>query len=1229
MHYHELVFSAEASMVLKKAYGKFMHKLNLGKAIQPSYLAALTLVMQEQLYAQEALTAFWQKIEVAPESTYHLHLIHRDKELLNLPWQMAIDEEKHPSVYISKGFITEKLSVDYIPQAGPLKILIMISSPEDEHVDKRLSYEEEEEALLGALRPLYEKNQVQISFTNTGSLESLEAMLAKEYFHLLYFSGHGTYKHNTGYLLLEDEKTMEGIEVTADIFATTVCKYQPHIPALVILASCQSAEGDVEEGFPGVADELMAAGVPAVIAMAFSIPDRYVTVFASHLFEALGRQEALLTAYIQALHGLETAEVTYAIEEDYDMVPTQWLVPQLYYSKPVEHIVQWAGMNTIAQKKHIPATVGSIEEYRFIGRRHELSRLLPLLHTGKPVLLLGQAGVGKTALAEKAVQRLLAADSRQVQFHFKLGKVSMEAIQSQLEDFLFTHGIAHTSGLEYLLEAVRREFRPLWVIDDMHTMQSYAGGPIRDEHKIWLNWLQQQVIPYDQVLFISRYIVPDLADVQALAINEASSADVFAHLQQLRAGVILITQPDADPLQITEIVCHALGGHYRAWACFDRLYSKKAITLWKIIEKIWRAKDPSNTMPLYNKITEIVQKEMEKENWSANLNQLDSALENDDWQALQLLTHFRTPVSVRALEMQQAAINWHSVLTKLHGLALVEKHTPGEDSLYCITRLVKVWLQQQKSLKSSFSAKQAGDYYYVNGKEIYNLSDFIEAFWHYLPEKHIEQINKTGQELAQAYYYNGMYDEAMNYALHTLTVCGEVTYPEVVNIMGAVYKQLGDVEKAAESWTIFHEAAIHNENRIQEGLALNNLAALLHELGDSEGAITMMETSLTIARETDDQEEVASRLNSLGRIVEGKQDHIRARALYEESLQMRKEMDNRAGEAQTLLNLAGSYAHLGEVEKAQQSLRFCITVFREEGEIDLEAIAWEKLGTLYDDNGLYEQALDFLNKSLQLYQLLHNLSGQSNVLDLIGQLYTTTGYYDGALAYLTKSLALTQQMHLRHEEACILLHLSNLYWTKREPEKGVPYAKKAMMIFREEEDKPGEASSLYLLGRLYSEKGDAKMCARYFKQSKKLLKALGPAARQDQLDFMEYHLLPPENTATRLSILEKQLMECRQKGNKLLEAEVLYQMAEIARDVEKWEDFFEWGYEAYDIYMELEYLIGIYRAGGILGQMLYLSPDAEERAEGLALLQQCFQIAQKEEYPDMHEVAALIRGEVL
>ncbi|SIO46044.1 tetratricopeptide repeat protein [Chitinophaga niabensis] len=1217
MQYHELVFSAAAATRLKKGYGKLLHKLNLGKTLDAAYLAALTLAMREQLYAQKKLTAFWQKAAAAPESTHHLHLVHRDKELLNLPWQMAIDGDKHPSVYISKGFIAEQPSAVYTPQAGPLKILIMISSPEDEQAYKRLSFEKEEEVLLEALRPMYESDQVEVSFTITGSLESLEASLAKEHFHLLYFSGHGGYKHKKGYLLLEEEKTMKGIEVSADLFAAAVCKYPSHIPALVILASCQSAEGDVEEGFPGIADELMAAGVPAVIAMAFSIPDEYVTIFATHLFEAFGQRETLLTAYVKALHGLENAEATYAMEEDYNLAPTQWLVPQLYFKEPVEHIVQWTGRKKKTQKKRLNAT----GEYRFIGRRRELSRLLPFLYEGKPVLLLGQAGVGKTALAEKAVQRLLAADSKRVQFRFESRDLSAGAIKTHLEAFL-----SHTGELEYLLGIVRKKFRPLWVIDDMDVMQSAPGGALRDN--TWLNWLQQEVIPYDPVLFISRYNVPELANVQVLAVNEASSGDLFTHLMQLEAAAILITQPHADPLVITEIVYNALGGHYMAWACFNRLYRQAPGTLWKIIEKIWSAKDPSNTMHLYNKITEKVQEEMDKEGRSVNLNQPGALLEEADWQTLQLLAHFRTPVPLQALEMQPVTIDWQPVLSKLRGLSLVEEHLQVTQPAYGVTRLVNVWLQQQERGEISFSAKQAGDYYYAREKETEELIDLIEAFWHYLPEQHAERINETGLKLARAYYDKGTYDQALHYALHTLTTCGDSTYPEVLNIIAAVYRRQGALPEAIKFWTAFYDAAINTGNRVQEGLALNNLAALLHELSETEDAKTMMERSLAIARETNDQREVASRLNSLGKIVEGQHDHVRARALYEESLQLWKEMDDVVGEAQTLMNLTDAFAHTGEVEKAQLSLRFCITIFKEAGEIDSEATAYEKLGELLLACGEQEEALDLLHKSLQLYSSLRSRGDQSRVLDLIGQLYTGMSYFDQALAYLTKSLAFARQLQQRYTEIPMLIHLSNLYRVKGEPDKGISYAKEAMIISREEEDKEAEADCLFQLGYLYLEKGDRERSVRYFKQSKKLMETFGTAARQDLLDAIAHHISPPEDFATRLSLLEKQLVDCRKQGKKLYEADILYLMAEIALQAEKGEAFFEWADEAYDIYTQLEHMPGIFRTGCLLGNILYLNEDPEDRAEGLELLQLSFQIGQKEGYPGTEDIAAFIKGEL-
>ena len=118
---------------------------------------------------------------------YHVQLLHPDNEILNLPWTLAVDNiSKQPLGDIQQLLLSkcppEFLKAEKIqpPQiAPPLKILIMISSPEDSDTEERLSFEDEEFRILKAFEPLMQSGQVEIDFTDDGSLEALERKIKK------------------------------------------------------------------------------------------------------------------------------------------------------------------------------------------------------------------------------------------------------------------------------------------------------------------------------------------------------------------------------------------------------------------------------------------------------------------------------------------------------------------------------------------------------------------------------------------------------------------------------------------------------------------------------------------------------------------------------------------------------------------------------------------------------------------------------------------------------------------------------------------------------------------------------------------------------------------------------------------------------------------------------------------------------------------------------------------
>ena len=125
--------------------------------------------------------------------------------------------------------------------------------------------------------------------------------LKENHYHILHFSGHGSFRDGQGWLELEDELRMEKQLTSAADFAAALNAKPEHCPALVLLSSCQTAQGQKEETFKGVSNRLLEIGVPAVVAMGLSISDYFATVFAGHLYQQLAEKEPLHRAFQSAI----------------------------------------------------------------------------------------------------------------------------------------------------------------------------------------------------------------------------------------------------------------------------------------------------------------------------------------------------------------------------------------------------------------------------------------------------------------------------------------------------------------------------------------------------------------------------------------------------------------------------------------------------------------------------------------------------------------------------------------------------------------------------------------------------------------------------------------------------------------------------------------------------------------------------------------------------------------
>lgn len=180
---------------------------------------------------------------------------------------------------------------------GPLRIAVTVSAPSDHAA---IDSETEVKALKATLAPLISASLVRLDVAPDGTLPTLAGMiraaeLAGSPFHVWHFIGHGRYLEEEGgtYLNFENangtSQGHSGFEL-----ATLFCAH----PALrlAVLNSCEGARAAPEDSLTSVGAALVARGVPAAVAMQFSISDGAAIRFADDFYRTLADDGSIDTA---------------------------------------------------------------------------------------------------------------------------------------------------------------------------------------------------------------------------------------------------------------------------------------------------------------------------------------------------------------------------------------------------------------------------------------------------------------------------------------------------------------------------------------------------------------------------------------------------------------------------------------------------------------------------------------------------------------------------------------------------------------------------------------------------------------------------------------------------------------------------------------------------------------------------------------------------------------------
>jgi tetratricopeptide (TPR) repeat protein len=1154
-----------------------------------------------------------------------LNLQHADNRILNLPWLKAKVNDKELAA-CANLFITKSLPGHYHHDQtaplhpAPLKVLVMISSPEDLELKKRLSFEQEELLMLKAFEGLMQRGEVEIDFADDASLETLRNKLKENHYHILHFTGHASYDQQTGkgYLEMEDAVTMKREKVEARDFADALNYCPEHKPALVIISSCESAQGSSEAGLQGISNQLMRLKVPAVVSMGWSIGDDYAAHFTAALYSKLAAKSDLLRAFKESVEALRTFEAQEQAKANAFVYPLQFIIPSLYVTQPCDKFVDWnanphklrlqAGRYLFSGEKLL---IEHDKEFVFIGRRSDKKKLLSPLFDHQPVMMCGQGGTGKTSMAEHLVRRIIARGKHNGK-DFRVFAFNEEnaGVQDWLESVLGCFKIKVKdeilSGLkdkkldekiQYVIEEVTESFNPIFIFDNMESFQDVKSGEFRQENAELAQALQMLCRGGDYHLIItSRYPFTDKGfehlapvDLGHVSLNDfwkkchtLGLELITAHFREQRAKNGLLQKEGFGFSDIVEYLYETFGGNYRALEWFAT----------KVKEDNGNMAHTLANLDSFREKFKYAEAAV-KQKMSQNLifDELTALLNAEQLLIFYQLAQFQVSVTAMALTMQENAgidkPTQESALSRLHQLTLMEKstHPASELVYYYVTPLIKELLHKNlpERFTPAFSPNAAGHYHlYAYHNYERNIADYEEAFAHFLQAGNRGQVGELGLALSRLYYDASLYLKAFNFAFKSYDFLKEDTPPNILNRLGLIFKMFGKYEQALQVFLLARQQFIKANDKKGEGATLNNLATTAYAGGDYKTALQYLEQSLKIQREIGDKAGEGTTLNNISQIYDARGDYQTALQYLEQSLKIRREIGDIQGESVTLNNMSSIYKAWGNYEKAMEYALRDLKIVREIGDKAGEGTTLNNLATTAYAGGDYKTALEYLEQSLKIRREIGNKAGEGATLNNIGQIYKTRGDYNTALEYLEQSLKITREIGDKAGEGNTLNNISQIYDARGDYKTALEYLEQSLKIQQEIGDKASESTTLNNISGIYRARGDYNTTLQYLEQSLKIQREIGDKAG----------MIP-----------------------------TLHNMAHIALEQEDIEKYLKYHAEAWQLANEIKDAMGLFQVGQALGFNLCRFGDTKN---GLEILKIAYAIGQQSGLPGTEEIGKVI-----
>jgi len=947
-----------------------------------------------------------------------LHLWIEASELWALPWELLRDAARNLNPALTTSLVrtierpvagTEELGEDL-----PLKVLYIVARPDDSGF---LGLKEPREVLRALRYPEEQasRDAVQIELLRPPTYEQFLDQLKRGY-QVVHFDGHGNWNSGAvqGELCFELLPNQQGERnthyITAEMFRNALMDSGVK---LLVLNACKSGQPHQLNAYSSVAHAALKAGVPAVLAMRYSVRVETARVFHTHFYRALMENHPVEDAVLHARKQVE------GIPEG---TLQDWFIPVLYQRASSTQFFRSAP--TAVKPRPIPCTVPKLD-VTFVGREQELLEVDRALMLDKVsiVTLTGMAGVGKTTLALELVDWYKAGNAfpgGYFWYNFEVGG-TVDSVIDEIGTALKGKEWVQIT-LDERAEIVQQhlaENPSLLLWDNFETLLQNADAKDKKGLREFLKKLPED----SRALVTSRRIrvgLMPLTKEKTVDLDVLNSYDAteltWLHAELVDATDKLRAERENLPEFLEAVGYHPLG--------ISLAVPQLAQRGWTLAELISELQNSVEKLALDEELYDDPEVPERLKKVAASFELTYNALSKDardilpklaatfpggmqDWTVLQILEIEETAWGEIIKEL-----NTHNLLTRrqvvvehLGGFTLVWRLHPLLRT-YAAAKLenpdewrqsvakkytvitIHIYMQFQHSNAPRalvfFDVEGANLLYWLaycaNGNYWDWGADLIVCLHRYYMIRgrwaDRERILQYGIAFAERQQRNGITDEIRRKGLENMAM-----FTQNLGVLYQDWSRLDDAEKCQQKSLEF---ARQLGNRKGETTNLHGLSNVALHRGDYSSAMEYCQDALAIYEELDDEEGKADIIGQLGNISAKQGDDARERGdkdiaqhyyaeaerLYNEALKIYRRVGNQENQAIALSNLGGVARIIGDITSAEQYLQEGLRLSKTLGNQYSIAANYGQLASLYRDLERYQDALSYYIRAEAVFREL-------------------------------------------------------------------------------------------------------------------------------------------------------------------------------------------------------------------------------------------------------------------